>query len=145
MRKPVLRIILYGLILSGCSSAKRPYGELKDKDLTFQAVLLEDKPEDTGLYTLRARITPDKLLFTRKTGEEKSRLIYGMDSCFYLQQGARRLLAAQVVPVAGGVSGTFDYLVSFKKETPDKTGSWSLIYQDRLLNRKTYRLQLNDQ
>ena len=143
MRK-LITLILYGLILSGCSSAKRPYGEMKDKNLTLQAIWLENKPEDTNLYTLRVRITPDKLLLLQKTGEEKNSLIYGMDSCFYLQRAASRLLAAQVVSVTGGVSGTYDYLVSFKKEYTDKAGNWSLIYQDRLLSKKTYQLQLND-
>jgi hypothetical protein len=67
----------------------------------------------------------------------KTALMYRMDSCFYLQAGKKIIYAALVQPVANGLSGTFEYLVSFDSVEAEKEG-YKVVYHDRYLNKAKY-------
>lgn len=84
---------------------------------------------------VQVRILPDAALFADLSAEAKQNLMYRTDSCFYLETNGRRVYAAAVTPVANGVSGSFEYLVSF-----EKTQGGRLMYYDRYLNKKEYEL-----
>jgi|SRR6185437_5505588 len=123
-----------------CCNKKRTYSENKSDGLTVQATEIPAGASETGVVNYSARLIPDNALSAAKNGETKTALWYSMDSCFYLQAGNKKIYANLTQPIANGVTGTFEYLLSFEI-TRQSDVQYSLIYQDKYLNHKKYELK----
>lgn len=136
MNKRLCAIWMLLVILWGCSKKPAHY-EYNDENITIK-VMKMDNTADTGEMVFTARIIPAKLA-ARVNDSLKMKMIYGMDSCFYLQTGKKISYPAIIQPIANGISGTFDYMVSFDNSAVVAPG-FEIIYQDKHLNHRKYIL-----
>ena len=140
-RFKVLFTFLVFLFFYSCAD-KGTLRQAGDKELTIQLANISDKEVNNDI-SYAARITPAKRLFTAAGKSAKENLMYRMDSCFYLQKGGTKVYAQLTQQVANGLSGTFEYLVTFDTVNFDEH-KWSFIYQDKYLNKRKYTLKLTD-
>jgi hypothetical protein len=127
-----------------CKQTKSSFKELTDHGLTIQIMKLQDPSKDKMDITYSVRLLPDKKLIAEKDNSVKTALWYRMDSCFYLQAGKKKIYADIVQPIANGVSGGFEYLLSFDAGAV-ANDKWNLIYQDKYLNHRKYMLNTNNE
>jgi hypothetical protein len=123
-------------ILFGCNNKPAHY-EYKDENITVKVMKI-DNPADTGETVFTARIIPGKLA-AQVSDSLKLKMIYNMDSCFYLQSGKKTSYPTIIQPVANGLSGMFEYMVSFDNNAASTPGV-EIIYQDKHLNHRKYIL-----
>jgi hypothetical protein len=128
--------------VNGCHSQQNQSLQVKDSAMTIQVMRLQNDPSDDQVYTYKARLTPQKMLLAEKNQDVKNALFYQMDSCFYLESGAKKVYASLVQPVANGISGSFEYLLQFEKAN-NSDNNLSFIYQDKYFNHKKYSLKLS--
>jgi hypothetical protein len=136
MNKRMCAIWVLLVILSGCSKKPAHY-EYKDEDITIKAMIM-DNAADTGETVFTARVIPGKLA-TRVNDSLKMKMVYSMDSCFYLQSGKKTTYPNLIQPIANGLSGMFEYMVSFDNSAAAAPGV-EIIYQDKHLNHRKYIL-----
>jgi len=139
-----LFVVLSALILSACKKKSPQVKEVKDKDLTMQVRVLENTAGSTSSLDYAIRLIPGKTLDATLDNKTKTALCYGMDSCFYLLADNKKVYSNIVQPIANGVSGSYEYMLSFES-TDLKSGKRSLVYQDRYLNHKKYTLSLTEE
>lgn len=125
--------------LGACRNREEPR-TLGDKQLTIQVQKVADR-DDEG-KSVRVRIFPERVAFSGLDRAGRENLLYRMDSCFYLENGAQKIYPSAVLPVANGLSTGFEYLVSFEG-TSSAQIRMRLIYEDRFLNKKRYELYNN--
>ena len=140
INKRCLIILITGFtaLFTSCKS-KSTVKEIKGHGLTIEVIKLSGQPGDTSTISYSARIIPDKALINDKDNKVKTALLFNMDSCFYLQAGKKKIYASLTQPVANGVAGTFEYLLSFDVSN-HKDADGSLIYQDKYLNHRKYQI-----
>lgn len=141
MKANTLFYSLISLAMFASCKHKNPFMEAKDADLTVQVMPLPATPDDSNTISYKARVIPDKQLMESKTREEKNALYYKMDSCFYINSAQGKNYAVMVQPIANGVSGTYEYLLQFES-APKVIDSINLVYQDKYINKKAYRLKI---
>jgi hypothetical protein len=135
-----MKIITY-LTLLLCFFGCKPKGKfttIKDEQLMVQAISV---PGDSGL-TYKVRIYPQKQWQDQKP-KLTQKMQYDADSCFYLTKGNLRYYATDISPIANGMKNNFEYLVSFAALPKNETDSVMLIYHDKHLTQKDYKLLLN--
>jgi len=139
--KLITGIISILVLTTGCKS-NNSIKDIKQQGLMLQVRVLLSEPNDANTISYAARLIPDKGLISDNA--VKTKLAYQMDSTFYIQSGKGRIYANLVQPVANGVAGTYEYLVSF-----DRPGGNSmkgkLIYQDKYINHQKYQITLNNE
>ena len=140
-RFKALFTILIILFLYACHS-KSSFRQAGDKDLKIQLENISNSAVD-GDISYAARITPEKGLFTSADKSAKEGMMYRVDSCFYLQAGREKVYPQLTQPVADGLSGTFEYLVTFAIRHFDEH-KWNFVYQDKYLTKRKYMLKLAD-
>lgn len=114
--------------------------EAGDKDMSVQLIRLDNNGGNDGGLSYKVRLIPDKKLLQGKGREERNKLLFKMDSCFYLVNGVQKIYASMVQPVANGVGDTYEYLLVFdEKLNPD---SLTMVYQDKYISQKSYTLKL---
>jgi hypothetical protein len=135
------RMILSGLtgitLLISCRPVLPPLREARDQDLVVQFLQLDQ--QGNGPVSYQARIQPARQLLEQAGKSGREALAYRMDSCFYISRGPQKIYPAMVQSVANGVQNTFEYLIQFNTNQ-EPADSDILIYQDRYLNQKNYRL-----
>lgn len=119
------------------------YKELKSKTMVLQLMKMEEK-NDTSALAYKIRIYPAKAWEEQATPADRNHLNYQMDSCFALKTGKTAHNPAFVQPVANGVTGSFEYLVSFAIDSTVKMKPLQLIYTDKYIDGRTYTLDLTD-
>jgi hypothetical protein len=148
MPKSNLTLCLIGLLgvysLFSCRQDKSSVKELKRDGLTIEILRVPGEPGTTTSVNYSARLIPDKKLTEKKDKGLTTALWYRTDSCFYLQRGSKKIFASIIQPIANGVSGSYEYFLSFNISPADES-KWHLIYQDKYLNQQKYSLNLNDQ
>lgn len=136
MNKQLLVFGALVAIMFGCSKKPAHY-EYKDEDITIKAMKM-DNTADTGETVFTARVIPGKLA-SRINDSLKTKMVYNMDSCFYLQVGGKKSYPTIIQPIANGISGMFEYMVSFDNSATAAPGI-EIIYQDKHLNHHKYIL-----
>lgn len=135
-----LFICLICSVASGaCKQNIHSVKEIKDDGLTLQVIKTAGEPGNDHTLNYSARLIPDKGLIPEKNNKVKTELWYSMDSSFYLQSGKKKIYAEIIQPIANGLAGTYEYMVSFPG-TDLRDGKWSLIYQDKYLNHRKYQM-----
>lgn len=130
-------------ILGGCKK-KDALIEVKRDRLTIQIRRLPQDANAANEMTYAARIIPDKGLIAANDAALKTKMEYRADSTFYIRRGKQKIYADLVQPVANGVAGTFEYLVSFSGGNDDYKNR-TLVYQDKYLNHQKYDFNLNNE
>lgn len=140
---PYLLLAIVGVLLLGACSPGRPkVVELKENGLTLQLLKMPVDPGENKEINYSVRLIPEKALLESKDQLAKTALWYRMDSCFYVMAGQKKVYASIVQPIANGVMGRFEYLLSF--EISDlETANWHMVYQDKYLNQKKYTMNLH--
>ena len=129
-------------MLAGCKK-KDSFTEVKRDRLTIQIRKLPGSADMAGGVSYAARIIPDKGLAANDIAL-KTKMEYRADSTFYIRSGKQKIYADLVQPVANGVAGTFEYLVSFSGgDNEYKNGT--LVYQDKYLNHQKYDFSLKNE
>jgi len=143
MDKRSLLLIIIGLSLAmnSCKQKISVIRQSKDQDLLLQVSRMQDEQDDPASLTYAVRLIPNKKTMAGISGKAKTALNYSMDSCFYLMKGTTKVYSAIVQPITNGVSGSFEYMLSFEDKQL-KSGKWNLVYQDRYINRKKYTVML---
>ena len=129
--------------LDACRQNKETVKQIKNQGLTLMIMKTPGGPEDADEITYSARLIPDKELLD-KNDNLNTAMLYRMDSCFYLQQGKEKIYAILTQPIANGVKGSFEYLLSFEKQGI-KNNKWAFVYQDKYLNHKTYKIETDQE
>ncbi|WP_214073226.1 hypothetical protein [Mucilaginibacter sp. dw_454] len=125
------------LFMFACRQGNLSAQQIIDNDLLIQFKEIKDGQKDDATHDYAVRLIPAKKLISNKN----TALVYNMDSCFYIVANNKKIYSAIVQPIANGVAGSFEYLLSFNSSDL-KAGKWNLIYQDRYLNHKQYSLKL---
>lgn len=118
--------------------------EITRDGLAIACTKIPGDPGPTATVNYSARLIPDKKLLDKKEKGLSATMWYRMDSCFYLQDGNKKLYASIIQPIANGVTGSYEYFLSFDIGQDDDR-KWQLIYQDKYLNQQKYSLSLGDQ
>ena len=142
MRALIITGILSIMIMGSCRHKDRSFKEIIGNGLTIQVEQLKNVENDSTGITYKARLIPDKQIMEGKTQQEKTALYYRMDSCFYIADGNKKVYASMVQPIANGVAGSYEYLLGFELNSQERKDSIDMIYQDKYINRQTYRLKL---
>jgi len=140
--RPIMCLLFSVVFIIACNTHKGSFKEIKDHGLTIQIIKTIGEPRNDHAINYSARLVPDKGLISEKDAKVKTELWYGMDSCFYLQSGKKRVYPEIIQPIANGVAGSFEYMVSFES-TDLKDGKWNLVYQDKYLNHRKYQMDSN--
>lgn len=147
--KSILAIGAFLLLLS-CNSATQNWltGLVDFKDLQAKSFYLEiskikPAPADTTSLNYKIRIYPSKEWVEGQTSEGKTRLNYGMDSCFSLQTGKLNVKPSYFQPVNNGIVNCFEYMVSFEISNSIRYKRVQLVYHDKVIDGKQYILELN--
>jgi hypothetical protein len=143
MRQFKVKCVLLSLVmLASCRRSTPAFYEIKDKELTIQAMDIKATADDDETISYKVRLIPEKRIMEGMHEEEKNKLYYKMDSCFYMNDGKQKNYAALVQPIANGVSGSYEYLLQFETGKNFKADTIDLIYQDRYINHKIYGLKM---
>jgi len=137
------KIFLVMLIIPAAFSCKKApaISAVQDSDLSLRIMKIKNSPDDKEASNYAVRLSPDKRLLAAKDNKLATDLWYRMDSCFYLQTGNQKIYATIIQPIANGITGTFEYYVSFET-TEVSAGKPELVYADRYINHKKYKLSL---
>jgi len=119
------------------------YKEIKSKSMVLQLMRMERK-NDTSVLDYKVRIYPAKSWTEQAGPVDINHLNYQVDSCFSLKAGKAAHSPAFVQPVASGVTGCFEYLVSFALDSTVKMKTLQLVYTDKYIDGHTYSLDLNN-
>lgn len=121
--------LLFFCALAGCSSNKT--AEFSDEHLTVQVIEVKHNLSPTfkvRIYT-NPKIQIDKQLLNK--------MYYGLDSCFYFVTKNHKYYAESIMPIANGMSGNFEYLITFGNDDHSLS---EIFYLDKYINQKEYRL-----
>jgi hypothetical protein len=130
LKSSVKKLIIFFISFTCIFSCRQKAGsvkELKIKGLKVQIIKIPNGNGEIDNMNYSARLIPDKKLLEGKTDAEKLSITYKMDSCFYLQQGDRKIYASLTQPVANGVAGSFEFLLLFEIKTSD-LGNYNFVY-----------------
>lgn len=119
------------------------FKETTSKTLSVQAMKMNAAPNDTNSFSYQVRIYPAKAWLEDNAQSQNINFFYHMDSCFSLKAGAKGFPPAIVQPVSNGISGCYEYLLSFNLEPSIKGRKIELVYQDKFIDGRKYSLQLN--
>lgn len=144
MKKMRISCAFFCFLSCACSNRDLYYGTASDKTITVEITRMTDPPGEEGkMMTFKARLTPSKTAEQSFSKEVRNALLYGMDSCFYIQSNGVPLYPALVQNVASGVKGKYEFLLEFDRPTMKKD-SLLFIYSDRYITRKKYHLNYNE-
>jgi hypothetical protein len=115
-----------------------------DKTLQISVAKLPFKADSSSL-SYRIRLMPTALANAAQSTKIKEKLLYNMDSCFYLYADGRVIYPQACEAINGGIPNTFEYLVSFDMLPAIKNKKIELTYQDKYINQQKYILPLNKQ
>jgi len=135
--------LFLGLVLTstlGSCGYRSPFLEIKDQDMTIQAMQLKDQNGETDL-SYKVRLTLNDKNINSQSSTKNNDLLYRMDSCFYATENGKKTYPIMVQYVANGVKNSYEYLVQFERNK-QSTDSITIVYDDHYLNKKTYTLRL---
>lgn len=112
--------------------------------MSVEITRLKGGKDGSGTLDYAVRLIPAKKIINDKDKSFTNSLWYSMDSCFYLVKGQQKIYSAIVQPIANGVAGTFEYMLSFNESDLEKS-NWNLIYEDKYLNHKKYFLNIPEE
>lgn len=119
---------------------KKQINKKGDADLRVQ--ISQIGAPDPSVKSFKVRIVPGKQIQAAMTYQLHEKLIFQMDSCFYLDNGTEKKYASLIQPIANGSGSILEYMVQFADTGyDDKT---NLIYQDKYLNRKAYSFNMQN-
>lgn len=96
---------------------------------------------DTTSLSYRIRLSPT--LQSSTVQGIKENFLYRVDSCFYIQIQDQVIYPELCQAINGGITNTYEYLVSFSLESILHKKDLQLHYQDKFLNKKNYSLLLS--
>jgi hypothetical protein len=143
-------LIFFLFLLASCKSpaekwldSMADYKAVHGKELTLEIRKVKPRQADTSAITYSVRLFPGKAWLEENGTKQMERLSYGMDSCFSLHTAAAAYGPDIVQPINNGVKGCYEYLVSFNVVKTMKYRPMELVYTDRFIDKKLYRLALN--
>jgi len=149
MKKKLLIPVL--LVMASCTNVTERwlngmanFRELHSPALSLEVMKIKPQPEDTTTLMYTIRLFPAKEWVTGHAAGLNVQLRYGMDSCFSLRSGHAHVNANFIQPVNNGLANCYEYLVSFPVTKAIKAKKVQLVYQDKFIDEKEYRLQLNN-
>ncbi len=112
-----------------------------DDQITFQA--LSVKGDDPYEVSFKVRVYPD-VKWTEDGGKKLGeKMMYHVDSCFSIVKNNVTYYPERIMPIANGMSANFEYLISFASLPDQNLKDSELIYRDKYMSRKDYKLLLN--
>lgn len=150
MKRKIWILFTVSAIGFGCKSPARrwldqlaTFRETSGAMLTIRVMKMQAIPGDTSTFSYQVRISPSKSWLENNGQSQNINFFYHMDSCFSVLSGSRRFPPAILQPVSNGLSGCYEYLLSFNLEPAIKGHNVKLVYQDKFIDGKKYSLQLN--
>ncbi|EHQ24342.1 hypothetical protein [Mucilaginibacter paludis] len=141
MKKLMMNLVAC-LLLFSCKDGKPPYLEVKDNELTIQAIQLEEAESNTGV-SYKVRLIPNREMLKQINAEKQRALTYKMDSCFYISLNKQKIYPLLTQAIANGVSGSYEYLLEFETDKNESRDSIRLMYHDKYINNKIYSITSN--
>jgi hypothetical protein len=149
MKKQVSLMIILIWCITGCKTPTESWldslSEFKQVDgkLCSMQIMKMDVKKDTTVLNYKVRIYPSKKWMSENEAQGMDLFSYRMDSCFYLQTGKLQRKPLFVMPVANGVKGSFEYLLSFGLDNSIKMRPLQLVYVDKYIDMDICTLDLN--
>ena len=150
MKVKAMGVVLLFLILASCKTPTEKwldgmvdYKSIQGKVLAVEIRKVQPPRLDTGAITYSVRLFPAKEWNEAHGTGLNERLAYGMDSCFTVRTASAGFGPDMVQPVNNGIAGCYEYLVSFGVTKAMKYHPLELVYADRYIDKKVYRLELN--
>jgi len=144
MKKIVALSFWLSIMLCACRENRKIVNHIQDSDMSVEITRLKGGKDGSGTLDYAVRLIPAKKIINDKDKSFTNSLWYSMDSCFYLVKGQQKIYSAIVQPIANGVAGTFEYMLSFNESDLEKS-NWNLIYEDKYLNHKKYFLNIPEE
>ena len=120
------------------------FKETGNKKLSIRIMKMKTASADTNTISYQVRIYPSRSWLESNGQSQNINFFYHMDSCFFLQAGAKNVPPALLQPVSNGISGCYEYLLTFNSEPAVKGHKIELVYQDKFIDGRKYSLQLNN-
>lgn len=118
------------------------YSQLQSASIKMEVMKMDTK-NDTTILNYRVRIYPDKKWLENNPRNLVSEMNYETDSCFFIKAGGAKCSPGFVQPVANGIKGCYEYLISFNVDNKLKMRSLNLVYTDKYIDRQTHTLNLD--
>ena len=128
------------LLMFFCSCGRREKSAtVKDDQLSVQAISVTEKD---ATISYKVRIFPDQKWKDKSNSQLGEKMRYHVDSCFYLLQDNVSYYPESIMPIANGMSTNFEYLISFGPLPKEGSVERQLIYHDKYMSQKDYKLLL---
>lgn len=128
-------LCLFTIIALLCSCGhSNSFQELHDGGLTVQMMRLPAGGQE-GTVGFKVRLIPSagmRQLINRQD------MWYNTDSCFYLVNGAIKINASMVQPIANGADNSLEFLVVFDQQSITGNAPVHFVYYDHFFNHKIY-------
>jgi len=136
-----IRNIMMVMVLLISCKPKPQLMQAGDQELTIKLMKLKDKADPGNTLSYQARLIPGKKKNETGTNETKQDLLYRMDSTFYIIEHHKKIYASLVQPVANGLKDSYEYLLQFESDSMLDDQQIEMIYQDKYISKRTYRLK----
>lgn len=143
MKSLIIFCLSVAIAASGCKSHGLS-GVIATKGIVLQAEQLKNSEDAPDILYLKIKILVDASQSNSSTADLNNTMWYKTDSCFYLIKNNVRISASLLQPVAGGVSGVYEYLAEFESGQQQPTDHLSLAFYDKNISRKEYLIKLKD-
>jgi hypothetical protein len=126
----ILGLLILSMMISSCVN-RDSYSSATDGKISVMAI----KNQREGIVKVRVIFKDNKQILDPE--QFSSEMQYDVDSCFYMDNGKKRIYPIYITPIASGLDKTFEYIVGFEKE---ELKSGALVYFDRHLSKKKIAL-----
>jgi len=132
-------ILIVLLSIYSCNRDKDRFKETEDNDLVIQIFRMEQTLQDSGIVNFRLKIIPKKSINRLISKDLHEKLLYRMDSSFYLLEGKNKIYPVLIQSIANGNTRNYEYLISVEADDMLLRKA-KLVYQDKYLTKKQYDL-----
>ncbi|QXV63631.1 hypothetical protein INP83_10930 [Mucilaginibacter sp. 21P] len=129
------------ILICGCSGRSAGFRSVGDEDITFQAMPAERNVAGAAAGSFLFRVTPSATKFEALSVALKDSLTLSMDSAFKAVIHHRESPPVFLQSVPSGVKGTFEFMADFDMKGIKESDTIELIYRDKYINRKLYRVK----
>jgi hypothetical protein len=123
----------------GCTQ-KGKFTATKDEQIAVQAIAL---PSNGSEQTFQVRLMPSQKWKEEGGTALGKKMQYDVDSCFYVVKNNVTYYPESITPIANGMATNYEYLLSFSGLPGGEAKNLTLVYHDKYMSQKDYKLLLN--
>ncbi|MES2061780.1 MAG: hypothetical protein V4456_07660 [Bacteroidota bacterium] len=128
-------------VLISCGHRSEGYQHVGDSDLAFQVLPGSKGATGSTRGTYLFRIIPSAARYEALSAHLRDSLVLHMDSSFHAEIHGRTISPLYVQNIPNGIKGTFEFMADFDLNKAETGDTLQIIYQDKYINEKKYRVK----